>query len=456
MKINNGVFRKKCLSEKYYASIKYMSHALKGKERRDFITRECDINIYLGCQCAVTCEQDRIIEKYINKRINNYFKPQEVYFYDKVEHKQKKAFRRLRSFDIANYLLACNLMGYMKAIKWYIYNHSVSKSILIQLASEMNEDALLDFMLALSRSEMNKDKLRGIGSTKNLFQKKKDYRVKEILKILWGTDKDAYVQLAYDTGLLGEIWKTNAKGKSIYIHILNNCAKPKRTLDYLIEVLGEKELISILEKSVIGKNFLYLVYLDRLQRGYYLVEEDYLKIKELPMPPEKICNYFIPCFLNLRNPSVYMENLDYSMLYECFGKLYTPLKKKKVSVEKTDSRKIAFIVKNTPSDRWKKVVELYFRTCLSEGVSFDDMFQKLNKYHDIQVDEIIEQSRRYPLEVEPQNGKVKFLKVKTENYLSLVDEGICIDDQSIMNINDYDYISKTIFISANNNTSMEI
>ena len=56
MKINNSVLRKKCLSEKYYASIKYMSHLLKGEERRYFIKRVCDINIYLGSQCALTCE----------------------------------------------------------------------------------------------------------------------------------------------------------------------------------------------------------------------------------------------------------------------------------------------------------------------------------------------------------------------------------------------------------------
>lgn len=222
MRINNSLFRKKCLSEKYYSSIKYMSHALKGKDRRDFIRRVCDINIFLGCQCAITCEPDSVIEKYINKRIHSYFKPQEVYYYDKKEQQKKKNVRRLRNFDIANFLLACNLMGYRKTLNWYIYNHSVQKSILIQLAAEMNEDQLLDFMLTLSRSDLNKDKMRGIGSTKNLFQKKNDRRVKEILSTMWDVDKDAYVQFAYDTGLLEELWKTSKNGKSIYIHILND------------------------------------------------------------------------------------------------------------------------------------------------------------------------------------------------------------------------------------------
>lgn len=85
MKINSSIFKKKCLSEKYYASIKYMSHALKGEERRTFIKKVCDINIYLGCQCARTCEQDNDIDKYIRTKINNYFKPKTVTYYNPIE-----------------------------------------------------------------------------------------------------------------------------------------------------------------------------------------------------------------------------------------------------------------------------------------------------------------------------------------------------------------------------------
>lgn len=164
LKIRKNQIRDKCQSDKYYASIKYMAHSLRGKDRENFIITVCDLNIYLGCICALTCEKNATVEEYIWKTLNNYFQPRKIKFYDKSSGIWKENIKKLNSKDITYYLLACNVMGNMKAIKWYIYNHEVDKAIIIQLAKNMNEEQLVDLIYTLYRSSQNWDKIRGIYS----------------------------------------------------------------------------------------------------------------------------------------------------------------------------------------------------------------------------------------------------------------------------------------------------
>ena len=160
MKIRKNQIRDKCQSDKYYASIKYMAHSLRGKDRENFIITVCDLNIYLGCICALTCEKNATVEEYIWKTLNNYFEPRKIKFYDKSSGIWKENIKKLNSKDITYYLLACNVMGNMKAIKWYIYNHEVDKAIIIQLAKNMNEEQLVDLIYTLYRSSQNWDKIK--------------------------------------------------------------------------------------------------------------------------------------------------------------------------------------------------------------------------------------------------------------------------------------------------------
>lgn len=64
MKIRKNQIRDKCQSDKYYASIKYMAHSLRGKDRENFIITVCDLNIYLGCICALTCEKNATVAEH--------------------------------------------------------------------------------------------------------------------------------------------------------------------------------------------------------------------------------------------------------------------------------------------------------------------------------------------------------------------------------------------------------
>lgn len=106
MKIRKNQIRDKCQSDKYYASIKYMAHSLRGKDRENFIITVCDLNIYLGCICALTCEKNATVEEYIWKTLNNYFQPRKIKFYDKSSGIWKENIKKLNSKDITYYLLA--------------------------------------------------------------------------------------------------------------------------------------------------------------------------------------------------------------------------------------------------------------------------------------------------------------------------------------------------------------
>ncbi len=49
-------------NEKYYKSLRYLSHSLKGERRSDFINLLSEYNPYLAAQCAMSCERDMELE----------------------------------------------------------------------------------------------------------------------------------------------------------------------------------------------------------------------------------------------------------------------------------------------------------------------------------------------------------------------------------------------------------
>ena len=74
-----------------------MAHSLRGKDRENFIITVCDLNIYLGCICALTCEKNATVEEYIWKTLNNYFEPRKIKFYDKSSGIWKENIKKLNS-----------------------------------------------------------------------------------------------------------------------------------------------------------------------------------------------------------------------------------------------------------------------------------------------------------------------------------------------------------------------
>jgi hypothetical protein len=52
----------KANNEKYFKSIRYFSHSLKGENRRNFIIKVAKYNIYLAAQCIMSAEKDEELE----------------------------------------------------------------------------------------------------------------------------------------------------------------------------------------------------------------------------------------------------------------------------------------------------------------------------------------------------------------------------------------------------------
>lgn len=453
MKIKKSMIKKKCESDKYHSAIKYMSHTLKGKEREDFIKMVCDINIYLGCICASTCEKNANVENYIWKRLNRYFEPQMVTYYDVNNNELKKTKKRLRSYDITNYLMACNAMENYKAIRWYIYNHEIQKSAILQLAKMMNESQLVDLIYSLFKSEKNWNKIRGVGTTKNLYLCKKDKRIESILKGLWYKDMDAFIQLASDTGWLGELGKHTKRREFIYVECLKKSNKLLLAIQLIEDALSSVEddnvydvLLYILKKSKNdGKEYIYLIYMLKIQSGYNMKVEDYEFVRHLPKPCEKVKNYFITFFNSMINGE-YMYNIDYFEVADSFSKVL--VKPNKVNARRAVARNenLHLAIKRSKELEIKKVMKLYFGTLMSAKASLDELFRLLNNIHEVQIDRFIGCLEDIPIWARVVEDKLVLCKdIVTENFISC-DMNYEIGSSVIIQITDYDFIGR-IFLA---------
>lgn len=430
-----------------------MAHSLCGKDRESFIITVCDLNIYLGCLCALTCEKNATVEEYIWKTLNNYFRPRKIKFYDKFSGTWKENIKKLNSKDITYYLLACNVMGNMKAIKWYIYNHEVDKAIIIQLAKNMDEEQLVDLIYTLYRSPQNWDKIRGIGSTKSLFLYKYDLRIKKILTGLWHKDRDAFVQLAYDTGWLGNLGKKAHKGNRIFIDCLVGANKLLLTIELIEEVLCDLEsnessydnlLKLVLKESDERKQFAYIIYIQKINSGYIMKAKDYVILKGLGKPPQKIVNYFITFFLDLVNGD-FRTNINLFELGDALSNVIIKPNKITPKVGYARNKNLNIALKTTKNIDLKKVLFFYFNTTMSVKASLDELYRLLNMYHNVQPDELIRELKSFPIWVKAigiEQGRSN--NITTENFLK-IEPQIEIGNVILMSIVDYDYILKEFY-----------
>ena len=346
-------------------------------------------------------------------------------------------------------------MGNIKAIKWYIYNHQIDKAIIIQLAKNMNDAQIVDLIYTLYRSRDNWQNIRGIGSTKNSYIYKNDNRIKEILKGLWYKDKDAFIQLAYDTGWLSEVGNYYKYKKNIYIDCLVGANKLLLDIELIEDVLSDVDnnrsgcdiLLSLILKNENNekKQFAYLIYSQKINNGYYMTENDYKILKQLGKPCEKIANYFITFFIKLVNED-YKKNINYFLisdaLYNVIGKPHSISGK----IAKTHNRNLELAIKNVKKIQLDQVLFFYFNTSMSSKASLDELFRLLNKYHNIQVIDFINELKTVPIWTKIVNEQnVKCNSVTTENYVKLISQDTVENNIVIVSITEYDYISKIFF-----------
>lgn len=129
-------------------------------------------------------------------------------------------------------------------------------------------------------------------------------------------------------------------------------------------------------------------------------------------------------------------------LYNVIGKPHSISGK----IAKTHNRNLELAIKNVKKIQLDQVLFFYFNTSMSSKASLDELFRLLNKYHNIQVIDFINELKTVPIWTKIVNEQnVKCNSVTTENYVKLISQDTVENNIVIVSITEYDYISKIFF-----------
>lgn len=118
----------KIQNEKYYESLKYLSHSLKGEKRREIIEFISLHNTYLAAQCATTCDIDKELEDYIS------IKAMEE---ANSELNDKKRFGILALIELNRYELLSEIFRGIRS------NISLYRKVVIQIINEIDTENII-------------------------------------------------------------------------------------------------------------------------------------------------------------------------------------------------------------------------------------------------------------------------------------------------------------------------
>jgi hypothetical protein len=127
----------KANNEKYFKSIRYFSHSLKGEKRRNFISQVAEYNVYLAAQCIMSAEKDeelenRLIEK-AQSIAQNFLQPEN----------SAKGFLALAEFENFN-----EIVSLLKDVKKPSKIHS---QVFSKILEGKNSDLFITFLDILTK-----------------------------------------------------------------------------------------------------------------------------------------------------------------------------------------------------------------------------------------------------------------------------------------------------------------
>lgn len=172
--------------------------------------------------------------------------------------------------------------------------------------------------------------------------------------------------------------------------------------------------------------------------------KDYVILKGLGKPSQKIVNYFITFFLNLVNGG-FRTNVDLFELGDALSNVIVKPNKITPQIGYARNKNLYIALKNTKNIDLKKVLFFYFNTTMSVKASLDELYRLLNMYHNVQPDELIRELKSFPIWVKAigiEQGRST--NITTENYLKISSQ-IEVGDAVLMSIIDYDYILKEFY-----------
>lgn len=128
----------KALSEKYFKSIRYFSHLLKGQKKLEFLSELSEYNIYLAAQCLMSSERDTTLENNLKLKSESLAKD-----FANIE-KSAKGFLALAEFE--SYETILSLVASISTPD-KIHQHVFNK-----IFSESNEVVFLKFFEVLIKA----------------------------------------------------------------------------------------------------------------------------------------------------------------------------------------------------------------------------------------------------------------------------------------------------------------
>ena len=282
MKMKYTGLKQKCLDEKYYEALKYMSHTLAGKDRTQFIKQICKFNIYLGAICATTCEYDRDLDRHIRYILNCYFNEKQVSYYHKNTGQIYTCTKVLGKYDIERFLLASYEIDNFKAIKWTVHNYMINENTLIKIAQKVTESEFVDLLNAISKSS-NKDKMSMMCRMRSVPSQKNNEQAQKLLKYYWYEDRQIFTYLADSFGCLPDLDSDRKYGEMIYAKCFeevdnsiafNNVIINSINVNYREGLERLFRIINCYGSEEVKKN-LYILFYMKLQNKFPIYKTDY-------------------------------------------------------------------------------------------------------------------------------------------------------------------------------------
>lgn len=463
MKMKFKGLKKKCIDEKYFEAIKYMSHTLTGSVRTSFIKIICQYNIYLGAMCATTCEYDQKLDHYIKTNLNRFFDKKQVSYYDKKTGQNYTYTKVPGKKDIERFMLASYEIGNFKAIKWVIHNYVININTLIKVAQRVSEAELVDLFSAISKS-INQDKMGTICRVRTIPTQKNNEHAQRLLKFYWYENKQIFTYLADSFGWLSDLGSRCKYGERIYAKCFEGAENSIAFNDMVINALdvnyqkGLERLFKIIAdyaSEEVKKN-LYMLFYMKLQHRFPIYKTDY-KVLGNVQTIDKREQYLGMKILR----GIVRENC--SSWINVFDLIYYFPQRSDIDIT-TSSGEVSRNVypmnrylEHYPDTSLKKVIYTYFKSEYVSRIYLDDFVMLVASCYNVRINDICNALNDFnDIGHVFQRGSLSYFKHKWKTLkYPVTTEKVQLGEKYQILYEDYDYIGHRFHVSVKNTVIFE-
>ena len=448
--------RQKCLDEKYYEALKYMSHILTGSDRSYFIKQICRYNIYLGAICATTCEYDETLDHYIKAILNHFFDEKQISYLDKKTGEKAVYTKILGKKDIECFILASYEIGNFKAIKWAIYNYTININTLIKLGQRVSDAELVDLFYTISKST-NQDKMKIMCKVRTASSQKNNERAQRLLKFYWYKNRQIFTYLADSFGWLSDLGSNCKYGERIYAKCFEGADNSIAFNNVIINAMdvnyreGLERLFRIITNyggSAVKKN-LYMLFYMKLQNRFPVYKTDYKALENVQILDKREQHLGMKVLRGIirEDCSAWINVFDLIYYFPQRGNVDITTSTDKVSRNTYPLDRYLEIYSNT---NLKKIVYAYFNSEYKVRIYLDDFVMLIVSLCNAKIVDICNALNGYvDIGYVIQRGPLSYFKHswKTLQY-PVTAEKVQLKEKYQIIYEDYDYIGRRFHVSV--------